>query len=293
MALFFTDREQGVRTPTNEVISDAVWGGLYVLFSARVADHSFGFKFPDQCPDGYGICGHDDRMLRLSVAAQLPEIEWPLSSDLVPPTPAILDLIEFIAASIGHPVEDHYHSFFRHSHLSFDREKGLDSFIADVNALFVRNGIAYKLTSDGTVRRILPLGLSEILASTVFRTGDAETDRLLETARSQILSPHEDARRDALEKLWDAFERVKTLEPGRDKRAQADALLDKVAMPSRRFRGLLADEAKALTDIGNSYRIRHSETAQEILQDSREFDYLFTRMFAYVRLLLKASGRGG
>ncbi len=293
MNLFFTDREQGVRPATNETIGSAVWGGLFVVISSRLADNSFGYRFPYQCPDGYGICGHDDQLVRLSVAAQLPDIEWPLSPDVVPETPAILDLVEFIAASIGRPIEGDYHSYFRHHHLSFDRDAGLEGFRAEVNALFVRNGVAYELTPDGTVRRILPLGLQEILAPAVFRTGDMETDRLLETARRQILSPHEDARRDALEKLWDAFERVKTLEPGRDKRAQADALLDKAASPSRRFRGLLADEAKALTDIGNNYRICHSETTQEILEDSTELDYLFTRMFAYVRLLLKASGRGG
>jgi len=36
-----------------------------------------------------------------------------------------------------------------------------------------------------------------------------------------------DVRRESLEKLWDAWERLKTVEPGGDKKAQAKALLDK------------------------------------------------------------------
>ncbi len=40
----------------------------------------------------------------------------------------------------------------------------------------------------------------------MFETGDGETDRLLETARQQIVRPKIEDRRDALEKLWDAFE---------------------------------------------------------------------------------------
>lgn len=128
---------------------------------------------------------------------------------------------------------------------------------------------------------------------TLFQTGDAETDRLLESARLRVLSPKEDDRRDALEKLWDAFERWKTLEPGANKRVQADALLDRVASVGSGYRGMLAREAAELATIGNSFRIRHSEVTQEALTSQDQVDYLFTRMFAFVRLVLRRTGRGG
>lgn len=128
---------------------------------------------------------------------------------------------------------------------------------------------------------------------TLFQTGDAETDRLLESARLRVLSPKEDDRRDALEKLWGAFERLKTLEPGANKRVQADALLDRVASVGSGYRGMLAREAAELTTIGNSFRIRHSEVTQEALTSQDQVDYLFTRMFAFVRLVLRRTGRGG
>ena len=163
-------------------------------------------------------------MLRLAVAAELRGMTWPLSPEELPPTIVILDLLEFIANAVGTPIKGFYHSFFRHHHLTFDHEDGRIRFAADVNSIFQRNGIAYELTDDGHIRRLLPAGLAEILSPTMFRTGDVETDRLLETARLQILKPHKEVRQDALEKLWDAFERLKTLEPGKDKRSRADAL---------------------------------------------------------------------
>jgi hypothetical protein len=59
------------------------------------------------------------------------------------------------------------------------------------------------------------------------------------------------------------------------------------------FRGLLGFEARTLTEAGNTLRIRHSEISQEILHNPDEVDYLYIRMFGLVRLLLRASGRGG
>jgi hypothetical protein len=230
-------------------------------------------------------------MLRLAIGAEIPQIEWPLSHETVPPTPVVLDLLEFVAASVGRPIEGSFHSFFRHHHLTYDQEGGLTRFVADVNTIFARNGLAFELTEEGIARRLLPEGLRQTLTETVFQTGDNETDRLLEVSRAQFTSPDVAVRKDALEKLWDAFERLKTLESGHDKRQQADALLDRAA-PAPKFREMLGQEAKSLTDIGNTFRIRHAETTQEMLITSEQVDYLFHRMFSFVRLVLKTTGRG-
>ncbi len=104
-------------------------------------------------------------------------------------------------------------------------------------------------------------------------------------------NPRIDQRRDSLEKLWDAFERIKTFEPGDDKKASADALLDRAATPESKLRADLASEAAALTKVGNTFRIRHSEVTQEHIQRPETLDWLFGRMFSYLHLLLKMSGR--
>ena len=293
MTRYFTDREYGERPRTIDVIDERLWGGLYSLVDTCIGDGSFGYRFPEQCPDGRGPCGCDSQAFGRVLGAEVPWIGWPLSHIDLPDTHVILDLLEFCAAAVGEPINGNYHSFFGHFHLSWDREAGVARFVTDVNLLCARNGIAYELTGEGQVRRMLPQPLAEALSRTLFETGDAETDRLLETARRRITLPKPEDRQDALEKLWDAFERLKTLEPGSTKRMQAEALFDRAAAPETKFRQVLGEEATALTKIGNGFRIRHSETTQEGLTSLDQVDYLFGRLFAFIRMILKATGRGG
>ena len=126
----------------------------------------------------------------------------------------------------------------------------------------------------------------------VFKTGDADLDSLLEKAREKFLDPDPTVRRESLEKLWDAWERLKTIEPGKDKKAQTKVLLDKAAA-EQTFRDGLGKEARELTDIGNEFRIRHSETNKVPLGPSEHVDYLFHRLFALIWLLLRATSRVG
>ncbi len=289
MPAYFSDRQRGPRPRTNETIEPSVWGGIYAIVSALLSNGSFGHSFPENCPDGYGVIGHDSRALELMLKAQHPDMPYPLPLNEMPDTLAILDFLEFVAASIGKPVEGSSHSFFRHHHLSFDREAGLREFVDAINSIFARNGVAYEFTEDGQLKRILTAELHHLFSTTSFHSGDSETDRLLEEARAQFTSPYENVRRDALEKLWDAFERIKTLESGKDKRQRASRLLDRVA--SGKFRQTLENEARELTDIGNSFRIRHSETCQEPLTSSTQVDYLFHRLFSFLRLVLFSTGR--
>jgi hypothetical protein len=292
--LYFSDRERGPRPRTIEDIGATVWTALKYLIESRIEDGSFGYKFPDVCPDGAGPCGTDSRKLDAIVRAEIPDLpeRWMYDSETLPETLIVLDLLEFCARNIAMPIKGSFHSFFSHYHLRFDREEGLKEFIADVNRLLSRNGIGLELTAEGQAARLGPPLLRDTLARVIFRTGDTETDRLLEDSRRLILLPRLEDRRNALEKLWDAFERIKTLEPGTDKRAQVTALLDKTVQAPR-LRTYLENEAKELTAIGNNLQIRHFETNQEKLEDPEQVDYLFHRMFSFIRLVLHATGRGG
>ncbi len=137
-----------------------------------------------------------------------------------------------------------------------------------------------------------PSLLREVLAAAQVQTGDAETDWLLEQARRLVLSPRLEERRRALETLWNAFERIKTLEPGADKRAQVTAILDGAAR-SPRLRAALEREAKEFTEIDNTLQIRHFETTQERLAHADDVDYLFHRMFSFIRFVLHRTEREG
>lgn len=289
--MYFSDRELGARPRIVEDINLSVWGGLVAIINSRISDGSFGYSFPEECPDGGGnICGCDSNKLSLSLAAEIPGISLPLDASRMPPTLTILDFLEFCHRAIGKPVKTDYHSFFRHHHLHFEPEEGQTVFRNDIERIFSRNGIAYELRSDGSIVRLAPEGLRETLASAIFRTGDSELDSLLNTARAKYLNPNLTIRQESLEKLWDAWERLKTIEPGRDKRASAAALLSKAASEST-FREALDKEASELTRIGNTFRIRHSETTQVPLGLNEHVDYLFHRLFALIMLFLRTSGR--
>ena len=292
---YYTEREFGVRPAVVEEISGDLWTGLWTLIEIRIDNHSFGFRFPEPCPDGLGPCGCDRHAFFSMLKAMIPEMGCygPRLPSTPPPAPVIMDLFEFCGSAVGKPVKDSYHSYFDHHHLSWDHEEGLADFVAAVNTLFARNGVVYELTEEGTARRKLPEPLADTLHQTSFETGDDEAGRLLETACKKILQPKDEDRTEALEKLWDAFERIKTLEPGAGKKAQARALLDRTAAPDSKFREMLEKEAKALTDIGNSFRIRHSEVTQEKLKSAKHADYLFWRLFAFIRLVLESRGRLG
>lgn len=301
MPPYFSDSETGGRPRIEEVIGEGTWRGLRALVESRIVDGSFGAEFPEMCPDGGAIIGTDERMFSDRLNAEIPDVIDPelrefgvlrLRVDGVPPTMAILDLTQFCNRTIAKPREVGQHNFFRHSHLAFDQEEGQSEFRSEVNTILARNGLAYELVDNGAIERLAPVGLREDLKQAVFSTGDDALDSLLETARKKYLSPDESERHNGIEKLWDAFERIKTLEDP-DKRRGAPLILDKAAPTSPKLREALEREMKELTKLGNELMIRHHETTKEPIAVAEHADHLFGRMMSLVRLVLKMSGRGG
>ncbi len=304
MTTYFSDREFGPRPTVEEAIDGVVWQAILSRIDARVNDGSLAYGFPSHCPDGNAIEGTDQQAMWNVLRAEIRELAgeeiegWDTfsymmrSAEDVPNTPAILDLIEFVARHVAHPTQIRWHDFFRHHHLVLDREEGLRKFVEDVNGIFSRSGLAYKLTPTGVMERTVPTPMAERFKRTEFRTGDHELDDLLNTAIARFLLPTSEARQDALEKLWDAFERLKTIEAPGDKKAGATILIDKaISADAEVFHSAITKEFRAMTAIGNDLRIRHSEIGKEPVGDNGEKDYLFMRLFALVWLMLKGTGR--
>lgn len=118
------------------------------------------------------------------------------------------------------------------------------------------------------------------------RSNDPYLDALLEEACTAFLDPTPQAHRRALDRLWDAWERAKTVQND-DKKAGASLMLDSAAQSPGPFRELLEREAKELTDIGNQFHIRHHETTRTPLNVEGHVDYLFHRMLAMLHLVLR------
>src|SRR5690606_16517255 len=146
----------------------------------------------------------------------------------------------------------YFHKIYGHIHLDFDPEAGKKNFRERVNRIFSRNGLAYELNPLGQIERIAPEILRETLIPAIFQTGDHILDALLNAARTKFLSPDFETRKESLEKLWDAWERLKSIEHS-NKQKSIEILLNKVTdQPA--FREELDAEARRLTNIGNNFQ---------------------------------------
>jgi hypothetical protein len=294
MKALFTDRHGMTEPRVKDELDVELTKGLLTVVNAKIGENLFGGAFSEGCYDPpYDSIGCDQGKLKDGLAAYkvIWPGDWPSQNDEWPSNPQLFDLLEFLYEHAGLPKSYYHHPFFGHEHYAYDQEAGRAKFEEDINRFFERNGLAFEL-KHGEVTRMAPTGLQEALATTVFKTGDNDLDRLLETAREKFLNHSLDVRKEGLEKLWDAWERLKTVEPGKDKKAQANALLDK-ATNEPHLRARLEKEAMELTEIGNNFIIRHTETNKTPITGSAHVDYLFHRMFSFIRLLLRSSGRGG
>ena len=286
---YFSERENGPCPRVVEEIPPNVWGGIFAIVSRSLADGSFGNSFPDQCPDGQGICGYHEGFFSATLKAEIPDMVWPLEWNTMPALLTTLDFLEFCHKYVADPKKEGYHSFFGHHHYSFDVEEGQKKFRDSINGIFSRNGIIYELNNSGQIIRLAPEGLREQLQQSIFFTRDSDLDALLNAARTKFLNPHIEVRKESLEKLWDAWERLKTIEPG-NKKTSITTLLKKTS-PEPIFYNRLDTEASELTEIGNQFRIRHHEIGKIPITSSDQVDYLFHRMFSLIYLILKSTNR--
>ena len=94
------------------------------------------------------------------------------------------------------------------------------------------------------VEQVSEIGLKELIQDALFRHRQ----------------PHPSSHRDAVEKVWDAFERLKSYYVHLNKKNSSMKIVNDIAGYQNDFVELLNEEFKRLTDIGNDFRIRHHET---------------------------------
>lgn len=298
MSNYFSDRELGPKARTQQEMSAVAWAGIVALAESLANGGAFGRSFPERCPDGQAICGNDVLSLKSAIEAEIHGLSWPLQTDheveegfissrkpWAPATLIALDFVEFMWRKVAQPIVGRHHDFFHHHHLTFDVEAGRASYCTDVNRILARNSLAYELDSDGQVKRLLPSVLGEALTRTYFRTGDTTLDVMLEESRTKYSDPDPLIRREALERLFDSWERIKSLADA-NKAKSAQLILDRAAAQPA-FREILEKEARDLTQIGNTHLLRHHETNQTPVIDVDHVDYLYHRLFAMVELVIR------
>lgn len=297
---YITDRERAAPARTTEEISGRAWGGIASLIEQDIAAGAFAEDFPIYCNDGTDIEGTHRPAFFNALLSEIPDFESALEElglksfrfdeESPPEDPLVaLDVLQFCYQHVSKPIRAGYHEFFKHHHLEFDREAGREEFRDFVNRIFRRNGIVFDLESDGKVRRVIPAEMRRLYKGS-FVTPDAAFNKLMKQAMKAFRDPDLSQRQRAVEKLWDAWERLKTLQ-GSDKKSGLAELLDRAALGNAAFRQTLEDEARALTDLGNrDFRIRHHEVDRVALDESSHLGYVFYRMLSLIGLLVRHAG---
>lgn len=299
MSDYFSDRENGPRARTVQEIDPVTWAGFAVLITSRVNQGAFGKAYPLVCPDGNEIYGTDESGFAAALRAEVNGLAWPLvtssrdENDFMsewrpssPPTLQVLDAMEFCWRQVAKTYDNGRHDFFKHTHIRFVVELGRDEFRDDVNRILARNGMAYEMQQDGRFVRLAPPVLDGLLRAGALRTGERTLDVMLEEVRLKFMSPDPLMRREALERLFDSFERLKSMAHA-DKATSIRMLLE-YAAPEPNFRASLSAECHELTSIGNGNLFRHHEMRQNVLVDTEQVDYVFHRLYAMVALLTQA-----
>ena len=282
---YFSEQEAGVIAPDVEDIPQGVWSGVTAIIQGAVSNNWLAHSFPELCHDSDIPCGTNERILSDLAMAEIPKMQWPLHVWDDPTTFQILDVIEFFGRHVSVPKVGDYHQFFRHNHIiDFDKELGFSEYRAAINRLFRRNGIAFQIDDDGHIRRLLPSVIRFVMGAEI-QTGDSELDVLIAEGVAKFKEPDLTERRLGLERLWDAWERLKTIRDP-DKKYGWFQLRDEQFVEDH-WRETVEEEAGWLTKIGNAYQIRHKEVGKHPIEDPRDIDYLFFRMYSLIYRLLR------
>ena len=167
-----------------------------------------------------------------------------------------------------------------------DREAARATLRDDLNTGFARLGYRYELTELGQILRLTdePQDL-EILEGEQ-RTADAHLSELVDRAKGDFFDRAGQRTAQALEAIVDAFERIKTLE-NLSKAVSIPISLERISSQPQ-VRQRIDKEMRELTEIGNSFEIRHHEVAQLAIESDEIIDYLFYRYYNVVRVFIRA-----
>ncbi len=299
--MYFSDKETGQKDRISEDITISVWNGIISIFEEFKGKNYFSENFSEKCHDNGRVCGFDNKIFESRAKSVIPDIEIPIIIKVEKNTFSFndndsvtnivnkytaLDFIEFCFKNISKAIQDNYHDFFKHYHLNFKNSQKLkDEFRIKINQIFERNGIVFDLNENGKINRLISKNF-EPLINKIYKTNDIRLNKLVKLSQEKFILPKIEDRIYALEKIWDAFERMKTYYIEKNKKQSIDELIQLVSNANTNFKVLLSEECKSLTNIGNNYQIRHFETNKIEITDNKHIDYLYYRMISLIHLFL-------
>ncbi|MYH67581.1 MAG: hypothetical protein F4152_03180, partial [Dehalococcoidia bacterium] len=211
---YYSDETFGEKPQVKEEIDEAVWNAIRSYVKTLASRGWFALDYPEHCIDGPMEVDTDWDAMQKDMVGEIPGASFDGDA---PDTITILDMLTFCFEHVARATKGWYHDYGRHHHLDFDVVEGRDEFRDKINRIFRRNGLAFLLSETGSVHHLTVADLRQDLALVYFETGDQRLNELLEKARTKFLDSRPEVRLEALEAVWDAWERLKTLGDGTDK----------------------------------------------------------------------------
>ena len=109
---------------------------------------------------------------------------------------------------------------------------------------------------------------------------------LIKTAESYFKKEDIVSKQTALEKIWDALEKLKTYYTT-DKKQSVQMVINKISQEDAETTDIFNKEFDYLTKFGNTHQIRHFETGKTAIKDARMKEYWYTRCLALINLAIK------
>ena len=147
----------------------------------------------------------------------------------------------------------------------------------------IKNLLDKSLTWDNTIDFSDVIGLNvktDLLFNKKSKTTDITLNDLIDSSKDFFVQGDYQT---AIEKLWDALERCKTLLDN-DKKKSVKMIIEKLS--GEMEYSFFDNELKTLTDIGNKYQIRHFEKDKKPIEDFMTKEYLYFRLLSLIDFIL-------
>lgn len=164
---------------------------------------------------------------------------------------------------------------------SFNRHTTKSSqFRNEINAIFKLNNINVELRNG------------EVHSTSNKAIGLDDSTNINEASLEELIRTAEDLYNKgeysyAVEKIWDAFERIKTYYPTLDKKKSAEKIINDISYGNEHIKKMFDNEFKVLTDTGNSYRIRHHEINKIDISKELHYKYFYKRCLALISVIVE------
>lgn len=301
---YYTERH-GMRKAVAKTYDISIEKYVLLFHCCEKYYNNLAWKYPAQCPDGQGCCGLNQEQFELDLRYEIPTLFRDSAGHLAAPALycdvfsgdkqdeydqyALLDFIELFAQNVRDITIGSFHSYWGHHHITCRSSNIICSqFRDEINGIFQKTGLLYELNTNLQVERIVENSpVTPTVESAIATVKEAGTRELLQEAILLHRSPYPTDIRNAVEKLWDAYERLKTYYTTMNKAKSAEKIVNDIADGQASYITLFDTEFRALTKIGNDFRIRHHETDKVEITDVRYYDYFFNRCLSLIALAIQ------